>query len=89
MVEAAYFQRLFGAVYQGRWWLDGQTGNVGMEGNPTPLANVYMAMRQAQSGGGQGYSWHSNATGASGGSDGKCSYVAIPGSGTVMSGACD
>jgi len=92
MVEAMFCQRLFGAVYQGRWWLDGRTGNLGAEGSPMPLANVYMALQQSQrasQGGGGGYSWHSNTTGASGGSDGKCSYVSIPGSGSVMTGNCD
>ena len=92
-VEAAYLQRLFGAVYQGRWWLDGTSGNIGMEGNPMPVANVFMALQQSQrgSGGGSGgnYSWHSNVTGASGGSSGGCSYVSIPGSGSVMTGNCD
>lgn len=92
MVEAMYCQRLFGAVYQGRWWLDGRTGNMGAEGSPMPLANVYMALQQSQrsaQGGGDGYGWHSKVTGASGGSDGKCSYVSIPGSGSVMTGNCD
>jgi membrane-associated protease RseP (regulator of RpoE activity) len=90
MAEAMYCQRLFGAVYQGRWWLDGRTGNLGAEGSPVPIANVYMALQQSQrSSQGGGYSWHSNTTGASGGSDGKCSYVSIPGSGSVMTGNCD
>jgi membrane-associated protease RseP (regulator of RpoE activity) len=90
MAEAMYCQRLFGAVYQGRWWLDGRTGNLGAEGNPMPIANVYIALQQQQrSAQGGGYSWHSKITGASGGSDGKCSYVSIPGSGSVMTGNCD
>jgi hypothetical protein len=91
MVEATYLRQLFGAVYQGRWWLDGTTGNLGMEGNPMPVANVFVALQQAQRGGGQGgsYGWHSNVTGAYGGSSGGCSYVSIPGSGTVTSGNCD
>jgi membrane-associated protease RseP (regulator of RpoE activity) len=90
MAEAMFCQRLFGAVYQGRWWLDGRTGNLGAEGNPMPVANVYMALQQQQrSSQGGGYSWHSKITGASGGSDGKCSYVSIPGSGSVMTGNCD
>ncbi len=90
MVEAMYCQHLFGAVYQGRWWLDGRTGNLGMEGSPMPVANVFMALQQAQrSSQGGSYSWHSRITGAYGGSDGKCSYVSIPGSGSVMTGNCD
>jgi len=90
MNEAMYCQRLFGAVYQGHWWLDGRTGNMGAEGNPTPIVNVFVALQQAQrSNQGGSYSWHSNTTGASGGSSGGCSYVSIPGSGTVSSGNCD
>jgi hypothetical protein len=94
LAEAMYCQQMFGAVYRGHWWLDGATGNLGMEGNPTPLANVYMLMQQRQraagsGGGGKGYSWSSKVTGAYGGSDGSCSYVSIPGSGSVMTGNCD
>jgi hypothetical protein len=90
MVEAMYCQQLFGAVYQGHYWLDGTTGNMGVEGNPTPLVNVFLALRQAQQSrrGGSGYGWQSNVTGAYGNSEGGCSYVSIPGTGTVSSG-CD
>ncbi len=90
-VEAMFCQQLFGAVYRGRWWLEGNTGYLGLEGNPTPVANVFLALQQAARSrqGGGGYSWHSNATGAYGGSDGQCSYVSIPGSGSVMTGNCD
>jgi hypothetical protein len=38
---------------------------------------------------GQDNFWHSNATGASGNSDGRCSYINIPGTGSVMTGNCD
>jgi hypothetical protein len=38
---------------------------------------------------GQDHFWHSNATGASGNSDGQCSYINIPGTGSVMTGNCD
>ncbi len=89
-LEVAYLRLLFGVVYTGRWWLDGNTGNIGQEGNPMPIANIYTAIRQRQGAGQQGgnYSWHSGITGAYGGSSGGCSYVSIPGSGTVSSG-CD
>jgi hypothetical protein len=88
MAEAAYCQKLFGAVYQGRYWLDGRTGNLGVEGNPMPVVNAFVALQQAQRSNQGGYNWHSNITGASGGSAGGCSYVTIPGSGSVSSG-CD
>jgi hypothetical protein len=89
-LEVAYLRLIFGVVYTGRWWLDGNTGNIGQEGNPMPIANIYAAIRQRQGAGQQGgnYSWRSGITGAYGGSSGGCSYVSIPGSGTVSSG-CD
>ncbi len=92
LIEASFFQQLFGAVYRGRWWLDGRTGNVGAEGNPMPLANVIVALQQAKQRGAKGqggYSWHSNVTGASGGSEGGCTWVNIPGSGSVTGSGCD
>ena len=89
LAEALYCKQLFGAVYQGHWWLDGRTGNIGVEGNPMPIANVYMILHQRGRSGDGGYSWSSKNTGAYGGSDGNCSYVSIPGSGSVMTGNCD
>jgi hypothetical protein len=84
MTEAAFFQRIFGAVYQGRWWLDGQTGNVGMEGNPTPIANIVAALQQSQGGGrgqggGEGYRWRDNINNSSGGAENGCVWVNMPG----------
>lgn len=94
MVEALYCQQIFGAVYRGRWWLDGRTGNIGQEGNPMPLGNVFAALQQAQqrAQGGGGYGWHSKATGAYGNSSGGCSYVSIPGATggtTTATSGCD
>jgi hypothetical protein len=48
MVEAAYLQRVLGAVYPGRWWLDGRTGYFGLEGNPVPVGNMLAAIRSSQ-----------------------------------------
>jgi len=48
-VEALFYQRVFGGVRPGRFWLDGRTGNIGVEGNPLPLANLALAIEQAQS----------------------------------------
>lgn len=99
MLEWLYFQQIFGAVPQGRWWLDGKTGNVGLVGNPRPLANLGLAIQQAQQrqqggqygggtqGGGTSYRW-SNQTGF-GGVQGRCVYINVPGSGSVMSSGCD
>ena len=92
MAEATALQRTYGAVYQGRWWLDGHTGNLGAEGNPTPLGNLLAAMQSGTSGGGAGGGgtgdniW-SSLTGA-GNSSGGCSYVNL-GNGTMPSSGCD
>lgn len=48
IVEAAYLQRTFGAVYRGHWWLDGRTGYYGIDGNPMPLGNINAAIRAQQ-----------------------------------------
>jgi hypothetical protein len=92
LTEAQFFQRIFGAVYQGRWWLDGQTGNVGLEGNPMPMANLVVALQQAQqrggggSGGGGGYRWRDNINNASGGAENGCVWINSPGSSYSSSG---
>jgi len=92
MTEAQFFQRLFGAVYQGHWWLDGQTGNVGLDGNPQPMANVVVAMQQAgRSGGGGGaggggYRWRDNINNSSGGAENGCVWINSPGSSYSSSG---
>jgi hypothetical protein len=85
MVEAASLQRTFGAVYQGHWWLDGCTGNYGLEGNPMPMGNIIAALR-AQNSARNGDNFWSSAT-ARGNSSGGCSYVSVDGA-TATSG-CD
>jgi hypothetical protein len=86
MVEAANLQRIFGSVYRGHWWLDGRTGNFGVEGNPMPVGNLIAAIRGAQGGAGTGDNFWSSAT-ARGNSSGGCSYVSVDGA-TATSG-CD
>ena len=57
--EAAEWQRLFGSIGLGRYWLDGKTGNVGIEGDPAPVANLLQAVklaRQERQGGGAAWS---------------------------------
>lgn len=45
-VELAQWQGLFRQIIQpGRYWLDGNTGNVGVEGNPMPTGNVRAAIQ--------------------------------------------
>mgnify|MGYP003340424885 CR=1 FL=1 len=48
-VELTRWQALFRQVIQpGRYWLDGNTGNVGVEGNPTPTGNVRAAIQASR-----------------------------------------
>jgi hypothetical protein len=84
MVEAAGLQRIFGAVYQGRWWIDGRTGNFGQEGNPMPMGNILAALRAQGRGGNGGDNFWSSST-ARGNSSGGCSYVSVGGT-TATSG---
>ena len=90
LIEAQYIQRTFGAVYQGRWWLDGVTGNFGVEGNPTPIANLAYAFRANQRGGegNTGYRWR-DGRGAVAASEGNCFIMSVPGANTVSTPGCD
>jgi len=89
MIEAMFFQRICGGIFQGRWWLDGETGNVGMEGMPIPMTNLTTALQQAQfdrSGYG-GYRWRNNMHNLRDGHDNGCAWVNIPG-GTYAGSGC-
>jgi hypothetical protein len=92
MVEALFLQQVFGVVYPGRWWLDGRTWNVGLEGNPMPIANLMLAIQQAQQrresgGGGGGYRWRDDINRSYGGAEGGCVWVGTP-SASYMSSGC-
>lgn len=79
MIEAMRLQQTFGAVYPGRWWLDGRTGYWGMEGNPIPLGNVTAALQSqnsARAGGGDNF-WSSRT--AAGNDDGQSGYINVDG----------
>jgi hypothetical protein len=45
--EANFFARIFGTYQPGRFWLDGLTGYVGYEGDPTPRDNLFARIRQS------------------------------------------
>ena len=48
-VELTRWQALFRqAIQPGQYWLDGNTGNVGVEGNPTPTGNVRAAIQASR-----------------------------------------
>lgn len=46
MAEALFYYNLFGRVVPGRYWLNGLTGMMGLEGSPLPLVNLYAAYKQ-------------------------------------------
>jgi hypothetical protein len=55
LAEAMYIKSLLGSVVPGRWWLDGATGNFGLEGNQMPVGNLFAIAKAAQSRGGTYY----------------------------------
>jgi hypothetical protein len=81
LTEAMSIQQNFGAVYRGRWWLDGRTGYYGLEGSPVPLGNLVALLRAKQNRSGGDNFWCS-AT-ACGNSDGHSGYVNVDG--TIVS----
>ncbi len=87
MIEAIYCQRLFGAVYQGRYWMD-SSGYMGVEGNPTPLVNVFVAIQRASAQAGGGYRWR-DGSGTVAGSEGNCTWMSVPGAPTYATSGCN
>lgn len=87
MAEALYIKSLLGSVLPGRWWLDGATGNFGLEGNPVPAGNLFAIARAAQSRrGGETYYYNNGmgssaaisqgcASGTTGTGDNKVDYI--------------
>jgi hypothetical protein len=88
VTEALFFQRLFGVVYRGYFWLDGATGNIGFQGNPMPIANVVAAMQRTQRSNQGGYRWR-DGSGAVVSSEGNCTFAAIPGAPVYSTPGCD
>jgi hypothetical protein len=74
-------------VMQGRYWLDGQ-GNVGYEGYPVAVANLYLlAQMRAQAGGGGGGGdnfWSTRFSAGNSNADNSAGYVQCP-DGTFVS----
>jgi len=89
VTEALFFQQLFGVVYRGRFWLDGSTGNLGIEGNAMPMANLALAVQayQQRTAGGGGYHWR-DGSGAVISSEGNCTFAAIPGAPVYSTPGC-
>jgi hypothetical protein len=90
MVEVTFLQILFnGQVRPGRAWLDGGTWNIGIEGNPYPIANLAVALQQQQqqSRGGNQWGWR-DGSGAAMASDGNCTMMAVPGAPVYSTSGC-
>ena len=87
LTEALYIKSLLGSVLPGRWWLDGRTGNFGMEGNQMAVGNLFAIARSAaQSRGGNSYYYNNGmgqsaqimqgcASGTTGTGDNKVDYI--------------
>lgn len=86
MAEAMIWSQLMGVpAQQGRYWLDGR-GNVGYEGNPYPVFNLYMLANQNNykgKGGGDNF-WSSRFARGNATDDNSFGYVSIPGSGITV-----
>ncbi len=73
-------QQLSVPVMRGRWWIDSR-GNAGVEGNPTPLANIFQFSQ------GKGGAYQRSTAGGYIGGDGQTSYFFDPKTGSsVMTG---
>ena len=83
--EVMVLSALWGTYIQpGRYWLDG-AGNVGYEGVPIPVGNLY-ALVQAQGtmgGGGGDNFWNSRFSAGNYNADNSQGYVSVPGHGPV------
>jgi hypothetical protein len=87
VTEAFSLQRIFGAVYRGKWWLDGRTGYWGAEGNPRPLGSIRAALQVQQGGGGSGDNFWTSRM-AAGNSSGGCGYINLGDGQIVGTGTC-
>jgi hypothetical protein len=92
IVELDFLQGLFGEIPPGRYWLDA-SGNIGVEGDITPLANLQAALQEAEqsseSGGGGGEGgggeyYYNSGGGSYGGISGDCIWVSSE-AGSMMS----
>jgi hypothetical protein len=86
MTEALYIKSLLGSVVPGRWWLDGRSGNFGLDGNPMPAGNLFAIAKAAKSRGGNSYYYNNGmgesaqimqgcASGTTGTGDNKVDYI--------------
>ncbi|MBI5267038.1 MAG: hypothetical protein HY851_07385 [candidate division Zixibacteria bacterium] len=85
--EVTVWSQVVGApVQDGRYWLDGQ-GNVGYEGDDTPVLNLYLvaaasSYRGGGGGGGDNF-WSTRFSAGNSNADNSQGYVSVPGYGPV------
>jgi hypothetical protein len=83
-----WMQLIGGPVMPGRYWFDGM-GNVGYEGMPQPIGNLYLLVQSrgasggAVAGGDNG--WNTRFSAGNYNSDNSAGYVSIPGVGVIGS----
>jgi hypothetical protein len=87
LTEAAFFQRVFGVVYRGNFWLDGRTGYLGVVGNPMPVANLVEAIQRSGVMRSSEYHWR-DGSGSVVSSSGNCTFAAIPGAPVYSTPGC-
>lgn len=85
--ELLFFTAVWGEpIPQGRYWLDGQ-GDVGYEGMPMPVGNLYARAQVTLGGGGGGGGgdnfWSSRFSAGNYTDDNRSGYVSVPGHGPV------
>lgn len=80
-------QLIGNTVFPGSYWLDAQ-GNAGMQGNPVPLVNLFIAAKQNthRSGSGGDNFWSSRYSAGNYTEDNSAGYVSVPGYGPVSYG---
>ncbi len=85
--EVLYLGQLLNIAPQpGRYWFD-STGNLGVEGSPYALVNLFAVARSAASQGGSGDNiWSSLYGGGNSNADNTQGYVSVPGHGPVSYG---
>jgi hypothetical protein len=86
LAEALYIKSLLGSVLPGRWWLEGRTGNFGLEGNLMPVGNLFAIAKAAHQSRGGAYYYNNGmgqsaqimqgcASGTTGTGDNKVDYI--------------
>jgi len=77
VAEQLFYSRIFGtAPSPGRFWLDGRTGYMGLEGIRYPFGNLVARLQQSQSGGGSQAFARGGMVGVT---NGNCTMVTVPG----------